>query len=293
LATNIEKKLNAFNTLSMRYTFHPTTPRLTQYFNFNRQIDRYSIEQGMNQAIINTGHILQVDYNKHKPFPYFGLFASAIVHFENRQTVTDIYIDNNFILSRYILKRQNTINANIKSGIEKLLPAISSTIKLKSSISYQQYENLIASRPQTVKNQFYNIHASIKTGLDFPLNWIIGYSNSINLTIIQRGEENNLLHSTQLGYIDFDLQISSKIKLKFSNSLYVYSNRTGNTNDYMLSDISAFFFPQKKRLKIALRIYNLFDTKEIINFTTLDYLQITNRTQLLPRYALATVGYSF
>ncbi|MEN0049722.1 MAG: hypothetical protein AAF806_21860 [Bacteroidota bacterium] len=71
LATNIEKKLNAFNTLSMRYTFHPTTPRLTQYFNFDRQIDRYSIEQGMNQVIINTGHILQVDYNKHNPFPYF------------------------------------------------------------------------------------------------------------------------------------------------------------------------------------------------------------------------------
>jgi|GEM_PF-3339521 len=289
-----QKEWNTSNSISLKYSHQTNSPTILNYYDFFRIEDRYRIYLGRNDVVFNSGHSIGLSYKSNKTYPYFLAYGDLNLNIVDKSS-TDVYsVKDNFTLARWLLNNQKEFRYSLSGGVEKLIDEISSTIKIKPSLFFENYENYLNDELRNIDNSYYSLNVSFKTGLNIPINTLIGFERSINTTKIHSDAGlSNLTFSQSLYYMDLFLNFTKKFKLEFTNSFYHYKSRDGVKSNYLISGFKIQFFPKNSRFKLNLRLHNLFNTDEVLKFNVLDYVQIINSSQILPRYLLFYVGYSF
>lgn len=173
----------------------------------------------------------------------------------------------------------------------KYIPFLESTIKLSSNYSISEYKNIVNnSELRNNKNQFLSTKLFFKTAFDS----FINFENTINVSNSISESEN----STQ--FINESLNNTFKIILKPTKKLFILlssdyflPNRKNKSENYVFLDASLRCRSKNKQLEFNFVARNLLNEENFEQIQTSDFSTNVYRANILPRYYLLNVTYSF
>lgn len=184
---------------------------------------------------------------------------------------------------------------NISTGYERLIDAISSTIKLKATFEENVGKNVFNSTTWDVSNRNLNITFFLRTGFNFPVNFITGWESGIYYFASRQVSDpfQELKNRSLQNLFFYDLLLNiKKVTIKWSNSTYITENIVGIRNTNTLSDFAIKIPFKNGKYFTEINMYNVYNTVFKRNFYNYEYLQIDDFITQRGRHFVLTLRFN-
>jgi hypothetical protein len=175
--------------------------------------------------------------------------------------------------------------------IEKYIPFLQGTVRLKNDYSAQFYKNIVNNstlRNNTLSN--FNTSLFFKTAFD----WKINFENTFTHRLLESKTESGLQLNNQ--FIANNFQIIIKPKKRFfillATDFYLPSTQTPKQK-YFFLDTDVTYQTKNKIYDFRLKARNITNNKTLNQFDINDFSTTNFQTNLLPRHFVLSVSRNF
>lgn len=208
-----------------------------------------------------------------------GNYFSNIFVQEQLTQINQFYLNENSKLLNYTFK------------IQKYIPSIESTIRIQTNFSSLQYKNVV-NQSDLRNNRVTSIHSELffKTAFDTKINFenVVFYNR--NASSVAGG---NQFSNDAINHIFKTIFKPNKQLLVIASTDYFVPNRKQQRQDFLFLDASAKYSPSKKPFSFSIIGKNLLNENSFKQFQVNDYSSSMYQSNLLARYVLINVSYSF
>ena len=263
---------------------------LGENYNYSNNVlinNRTTIKNNLDLQIQRTANYA-IGYNLYDLSKQFLMNAGINFTKNEGNFFSDLNIDQNNAQITYFFLDEKFSNVDFSFKIEKYLPFIQSTIRLKTQYNIYGYKNLINSselRNNISKNSRNELF--LKSAFDGKINFqnILQFNHNTNKTNANTSFENqNLNNAFKLFY--------TPNKKWFSSLAYDFYKINKKAN-YSFLDLLVKYVPKNKRFSYSFNAKNILNNKHFIEVRTSDYYISTYSTNIIPRSLVLTCNYSF
>jgi hypothetical protein len=258
-----------------------------------------------NQVLVNSRNTIKNIPNLTlQSYQNLSLIYSHLDLYNQFQLNTGIHYQLNkgqffqkYMLSPYItqiefffLPRKNS-NINTDISLSKFLPVLSSTFKISSSFSLSQYSNIVNNSDlrSNLSNSLLN-DISIKTAFDIPLNFETKLHHQ---SLVSKSAEQQSFSNQSIQYTFRTIyNLNSLFNIVFSADYYL-PNAKSPKNNYLFIDAMLRFRPNRKSWEVGLNCKNIANESSFNQIQTSDFSTNISRSNILSRYFLLSLSYSF
>ena len=201
---------------------------------------------------------------------------------------SDITINQNNTQIEYFFLNEKFSNLNLNFLIDKYLPIIQSTIKLKTNYSISNYKNFI-NNSDIRDNKNYNFVSELFLGSAFDGKFNFQNTLKFNTRTTLNNENNSFINKNYCNTFKLLCRPSKKWLADLIFDHFV----TNQNIKYNFFDFLIKFIPNDKRFVYSLVGKNLLNNKNFIEVQTSDYYTSINSSNIIPRTLLITCNYSF
>lgn len=200
-------------------------------------------------------------------------------------------INENTTQINYFYLPQDNSNLSFNFLVAKYIPFLESTIKLNANYSISEYRNIVNSSDlRNNKSQFFYTKLFMKTAFD----GFINFENSINFSKSNsKSEDGNIFTNESLNNTFKIILKPTKNWFVLLSSDYFLPNIENKSEKYLFLDASLRFRPKNKKVEFNFTAKNLLNENNFEQIQTSDFSTNIYRTNILPRYLLLNVSYSF
>jgi hypothetical protein len=180
---------------------------------------------------------------------------------------------------------------NFNFLISKYIPFLESTFKLSSNYSISEYKNIVNnSELRNSKTQFLSAKLFAKTAFD----GVINFENTINLSksISENENSNQFINESLNNTFKIILKPSKKWFVLLSSD-YFLPNRENKSENHIFLDATIRYRPKNKKIELNFTAKNLMNEDNFEQIQTSDFSTNIYRTNILSRYYLLNMSYSF
>jgi hypothetical protein len=267
--SNVERHLFLNHVLINNRTTISNTPSLELQESLNYGLFYFNNDL-YNQLQINAG----VNYQKSTG----NFFTNSIIN-ENTTQIN------------YFFLPQDNNNLNFNFLISKYIPFLESTFKLSSNYSISEYKNIVNnSELRNSKTQFLSAKLFAKTAFD----GVINFENTINLSksISENENSNQFINESLNNTFKIILKPSKKWFVLLSSD-YFLPNRENKSENHIFLDATIRYRPKNKKIELNFTAKNLMNEDNFEQIQTSDFSTNIYRTNILSRYYLLNMSYSF
>ena len=194
---------------------------------------------------------------------------------------------NNTRLSYFFLNEKfNTTNFNFM--IEKYLPFMESTVRLKTNFTILTYKNFVNN--SDIRENISEI-SSYEFFMKSAFDGVLNFENIFKLNHFQTENADNQVFSNQNINNSFKILVKPNKKI-FSNISFDYF-KTANNNTYSFIDFLVNYIPLDKRFTYSLTGQNLLNNAKFTEFNVSDFYTNSFSSNIIPRALLFKINYSF
>lgn len=283
------------NSLSTTYSYNTRLPEITDLYTGFILSDYRTFKRGSEIYRLSNTHVGLVNYTYANWSKQIIVYASYI-YIGDRGILNNQYsLSNNYdLISRIaqISKQQTSIYA---LGIDKFIPFLSSSLKLKENITKTNYQNQINNTGnREIKSLSTNTQLSLRSALkgffNFNTGSILNYSKS-NVSYING--TTSFDNTTLQNFIDMNLKISKKWTAQINTEHYYFNSIKNYKKSYFFIDFSTQFNLQDNKILFTLRGHNLLNNNVFLNTSISDFSIQTQQYNLLHAYLLLEINYRF
>jgi hypothetical protein len=224
-------------------------------------------------------------------YKQFQLSAGILYNKSEGNYFSNIYLQENSTRIGYFYLPKSNGNINANFLIEKYVPLLESTIRLKSGYSISNYKNIVNnSGVRNNSNKFFYAELFMKTAFDIKLN----FENMVSY------KRNQSQSESSGSFTNAAINNSFKIIVKPDKNWFVLLSSdyflpgTNKTNDgYLFLDASVRFTPRNKIFELNFIARNILNNTSFIQIETTDYATTIFQSNLIPRYLMLSISYSF
>lgn len=230
-------------------------------------------------------------YFKNDLYNQFQLNATVSYQKSTGNFFTNQNITENTTQIEYFFLPQDNNNWNINMQISKYIPILESTLRLTSNYSLSGFINIVNNSDlRQNRNQFVSNSFFWKTALEIPVNFentfTYQYSNSKN--------------ENQSAFVNNSWQNTFKVIVKPNKKLFVIlssdyflPNTEDSDQNFSFFDATLRYKPSGKKWEASFVTKNLTNEANFEQVQTSDISTTTFRSNLLPRYFLINLNWSF
>ncbi|MBC7890394.1 MAG: hypothetical protein H7Z13_21160 [Ferruginibacter sp.] len=239
-----------------------------------QQITSFGIFYLINNLYKQFQFNLSANYNRGR-----GNFFPNIFILENSTQVVYFYLP------------KSNENINFDFLIEKYMPVLESTIRLKSNYSISIYKNIVNnSNLRNNKNQFFSSELFMKTAFDIPIN----FENVVQNKKVQSQSENSKSFKNETINNTFKIIVkSAKNWFILLSADYFLPNTKKTDEDYLFLDAALRFTPKRKKFEVNFIAKNILNNKNFRQIETTDFSINNFQSNLLPGYLMLNISYNF
>ncbi len=208
-----------------------------------------------------------------------GNYFSNIFVEEQLTQINRFYLNENSQLLNYTFK------------IQKYIPSIESTIRIQTNVSSLHYKNVV-NQSDLRNNRGTSIHSELffKTAFDTKINFenVVFYNRDASSV-----DSGNQFTNDAINHIFKTIFKPNKQLLVIASTDYFIPNTKQQRQDFLFLDASAKYSPSKKPFSFSIIGKNLLNESNFKQFQVNDYSSSMYQSNLLARYVLINVSYSF
>jgi len=239
-----------------------------------QRIENYRLSYAMNDVYNQFQFRISANYNK-----------------RNNNFFSDFQIDNQFSRSNTSRLNLGNDNYNFDFLIEKYIPLIEATARITSNYSISNYNNIL-NGSDIRSNQSKNFQSEffLKTAFDIPIN----FENIFTIRADNYLSENVSVNKNT--FLNYRGKIFFKPNKRWFTSFtaeYFSPNNNKTNEHYWFLDANIRYTPKAKNWDFYLTAKNLLNNKSFIQQEISDYSSTTYTSNLLERYIIVGVNFSF
>jgi hypothetical protein len=234
---------------------------------------------------------LGVFYIINNLYKQFQLNIGANYSENNGNYFSNLLIQQNSTKSIYFFFPEKNRIFSLNFLIEKYIPFLQGTVRLKNDYSAQFYKNIVNNstlRNNTLSN--FNTSLFFKTAFD----WKINFENTFTHRLLESKTESGLQLNNQ--FIANNFQIIIKPKKRFfillATDFYLPSTQTPKQK-YFFLDTDVTYQTKNKIYDFRLKARNITNNKTLNQFDINDFSTTNFQTNLLPRHFVLSVSRNF
>lgn len=290
-ALNLKYKLNTNSFLSANLGYNQNT-NAEQYFFLNQVLinNRTSISNLPSLELQNSQRYSLL-YFKNDLYNQIQLNANISYQKATGNFFTNQDITENTTQIEYFFLPQDNSNWNMNMQTSKYIPVIESTLKLSSNYSTSYFKNIVNNSDlRQNQNQFFSNSFFWKTAFDIPLN----FENTFTYNYSNSKSEN------QSAFINKSWQNTFKVIVKpnkkwfvILSSDYYLPNTEKSDEQFFFLDATIRHRPKNKKWGASFTMRNITNENNFEQVQTSDISTTIFRSNLLPRYFLLNLMWSF
>ncbi|MEA5405469.1 hypothetical protein VB776_21195 [Arcicella sp. DC2W] len=203
----------------------------------------------------------------------------------------NIFINENITQMEYFYSPKSNQNINFNFLIEKYFPILQSTVRLKSNYAIASYYNIV-NNSDLRQNESHLLSSElfIKTAFDTKINFenIFTFGQTTSKSTNSQKNRNSSFNN------------SSKVIIKpnkqwffITNVDYFLPNMNNTTESLFFWDTALRYSPKTKNIEFSLAGKNITNNKYFTQLSTSDFSINSFKTNLISRYFILNVTYSF
>gem|GEM_PF-559453 len=224
-------------------------------------------------------------------YKQFRLNAGIIYTKSQGNYFSNIDVQENSTEVEYFFLARPNENVNSNFLIEKYIPLFQSTVRLKSDYSISNYKNILNnSELRNNNSRFFSLELFMKTAFD----------SKINFENVFRYKTNKSQSENAESFTNQTINNTFKIITKPNKNLFIllssdyFLPNTKKTNEnYLFLDASLRFTPNSKKIEFNFIAKNILNKANFIQIQTTDYSTSSFQSNLLARYFMLSMSYSF
>ena len=294
---NLKYKFNKKWNLNLRTYANDLTG--SDYLITNRTLMTNRFNFVRNNSFLPVNKMLGVDFNivHETVFPLQKFYIQSQAKKHKLKIIDQIFTNplSVFQETNKVYYPYGIISYHISTGYERLIDPLSSTIKLKANFEENVGKNILNSIIWDVSNRNINITFYLRTGFNFPVNFITGWESGFYyFTSRQVSDPLQELKSRSLQNLFFyDLLLNiKKVTIKWSNSTYISENIVGSRNTNTLSDFEIKIPLKRGKYFTEINMFNVYNTVFKRNFYNYEYLQIDDFIMQRGRHFVLTLRFN-
>lgn len=236
--------------------------------------------------------VINLVYSINNLYQQFRLNASINYLKNHGSYFSNISINRRNSYLEYFFSSKPNENITADFLVEKYLPILNSTIRLKSNYAFSNYYNVVnASDLRLNNNHYITLELFAKTAFDYKVNFensLVLINNHSQNIASKQSIQNNALQNT------FKIIFKPNKQWFFITNLeYLIPNKNFSKDYVLFCDAYLKYRPIKRKYEFRLDGQNLFNMKYFFQTNTSDYSINTFKSNLISRYFLASVIYNF
>jgi hypothetical protein len=189
----------------------------------------------------------------------------------------------------FLAKPNDNLNANFL--IEKYIPSFQSTVRLKSDYSVSNYKNIVNNSDlRNNKNQFFSTELFMKTAFDSKINFENVFRYKTNKSQSENSE--SFTNETVNNTFKIIAKPNKNLFILLSSDYFLPNTKKTNEN-YLFLDATLRFTPNSKKFELNVIAKNILNKTNFIQIQTTDYSTSSFQSNLLTRYFMLSISYSF
>ncbi|WJS96838.1 outer membrane beta-barrel family protein [Flavobacterium johnsoniae] len=235
---------------------------------------------------------ISINYNKSDLFNQFLMNGGITFQTDNGNFFQNTTISSQLNKSTYFFLPTNNNQWNADFSITKLIPYLSSTFRLNSNYSLNNYQNRI-NNSELRNNQGQAFRESLYVKTAFDLKWNFENETSYILNVF-KSDENQNKNKNSILENHFKLYYNpSKTWNMTAISDYFIPSLNNPSNDYLFVDFEVKHNPKHKKWEAAFVLKNIFNENKFEQIQITDYSLNKYSYNLLPRYFLLKLKWNF
>lgn len=224
-------------------------------------------------------------------YKQFQLNIGASYSENNSNYFSNLLIQQNSTKSVFFFLPEKNKILSFNFLIEKYIPFLQGTVRLKNDYSKQVYKNIVNN--STLRN---NTLSNLTTTLFFKtaFDWKINFENTITHRLLESKTESGLQLNNQ--FISNNFQIIIKPKKRFfillATDYYLPSTKTPKQR-YFFVDTDITYQTKNKIYDFRLKARNITNNKTLNQLDINDYSTNNFQTNLLPRHLVLSISRNF
>ncbi len=290
-ALKVKYKLYA-RTFLTAYSGYSRNTNAAQYFFLNQVlIDNRTTVANIPSLELQNSQRYGLTFFNNNLYKQFQLRANIVYRKSTGNFFANSFITENTTRIEYFFLPQDNSNWSASFLISKYIPIIASTLRITSNYSVSDYRNIVNnSELRQNRSQFNTNTLFWKTALDIPVNFenTLTYQYSYSRS------------AGQPSFVNIAWQNNFKIIVKphpawflLLSSFYYLPNSDNKTEDYMFLDATLRYRPKNKHYEMSLAARNLMNEVSFQQVQTTDYSTNIFRVNILPRYFMVNIMFSF
>ena len=285
LSANLEKEWNIMKHLRVSFLSGRMVPEELRAVSTPRYRSRYLITEGNPQLqnALNTSRRLSVDFTTGNVFPHRSFSVKTTLNRGEQGYLPDYRIVGNTTIASWRVGERSRNAYSLGARGEYFIGLISSTVKINLDYRTDRYQTLLAAEPNNVNASTLNWRASLKTGIDIPINFAAGIERVYS---VLKPENTASFTSLQtLPYLDLILISGGRLSARWSNNWQLLKVNQ-QTSRNLIADAEFGYRLPGKVSRLGVRLYNVFNTDNISSTQVYDFGQITRSSAVRSRYIL-------
>ncbi|MFT3947478.1 MAG: hypothetical protein QM763_10970 [Agriterribacter sp.] len=287
---SIVYKLNNYSAVLIT-TGYKQKPFSEEYFISNPlYVSNRFIQSNEVDLNIQKSKIVSLFYLIDNLYKQFQLNLGGTYSANKGNYFSDLLVQQNSTKSIYFFLPEYFNLLSLNFMIEKYIPFLQGTVRLKNDYSLQEYKNIVNnSSLRNNKTQSFANELFFKTAFD----WKINFENVFKYRVLTAKQE---------GSTEFDnnsLNNNFKIIIKPAKRFFaIFSSdyflpNTSKKQKYLFLDIDLTYQTKNKLYDFRLKARNITNNKYLNQFDTNDYSTTNFQTNLLPRHILFSISRNF
>lgn len=183
----------------------------------------------------------------------------------------------------------NRYNFSTGLTLDHYLSFIESNLKLKSSFQLNNYKDVVNGIQRHIEEQNYQLHISLRSAFSHWFNFNIGTTWLFKRYQFTTTSTSNTRNSS---FLDMTFLLSKRLSLYTETDWYHFKNLSRNKS-VAFTNLTLNYNFKTPGLQAYLKLNNLFDSQAYHLYSVSDLMTISSSTQLIRRYALLGLNFSF
>lgn len=287
---SIRKSISPASRISLISSINSNTQNLNRLYNnfimnTDRTLKKNQVSIGFQESFFSA-----LSFQHTSLYNQFETEWTASYHQQSNVYFNDNTIRYNFNEISFFQLPEKHKSINLGGMLEKYIPFLTSTARLKGNYTRMNFKNKINSGDlRDVLGQTVSLELFYKTAFDIPLN----FENTLRTQYYQSRSDalqtysnTSIINKTRLLFVP-NKRLYAALTME-----YYQPKTTGNDNIFFL-DFDLNYKLQKPKLRLSLEARNLTDNKVFESIYINDYSQSRSTQNLVPRYILLGVDFGF
>ena len=277
-----------FNAASIVYSYDKKYLSLNDiYVNYILTDYRTLTSGSINNELISS-HILLGNYVFSNFYRQFLIYTNLLCIINDKAIGSQIFVDNtNTLVDKHLISGNE--NYIISAGVNKYIPLIYSTIKLKTDFSWYKYSNMI--------NDF-ELRKNLSFSSNYKLSLKTAFNSFFNLeaktdfiyTKFETNASSEIIDNSDVDVkMNLIFRVKDKLIMNIINETLFYN--LDNCQEYYFLDFDIKYVLKKNKLSLKLIGRNLLNNTNLSRNNISDYYLRVESFGLLPRHIILVLKY--